>query len=63
MEQKIFLQDYLVFIPAIKLKKNIGTTQIYSWKSNGISKESMDNITHQIAILHQFLLRIIYYKA
>ena len=46
MEQKIFLQDYLVFIPAIKLKKIIGTTQIYSWKSNGISKESMDNIIH-----------------
>ena len=39
-------QNYLVFIPAIKhIKYFHGTTQIYSWKSNGMSEESIENIT------------------
>ena len=39
-------QNYLVFIPAIKYIKYVyGTTQIYSWKSNGMSEESIENIT------------------
>ena len=33
-------QNYLVYIPAIKyIKYFCGTTQIDSWKSNGISEE------------------------
>ena len=39
-------QNYLVFIPAIKYIKYFhATTQIYSWKSNGISEESIEHIT------------------
>ena len=39
-------QNYLVFMPAIKYIKYFrGTTQIYSWKSNGMSEESIENIT------------------
>ena len=39
-------QNYLVFTPAIKHVKYFrGTTQIYSWKSNGMSEESIENIT------------------
>ena len=39
-------QSYLVFTPAIKhIKYFHGTTQIYSWKSNGMSEESIENIT------------------
>ena len=39
-------QNYLVFIPAIKhIKYFHDTTQIYSWKSNGMSEESIENIT------------------
>ena len=39
-------QNYLVFIAAIKhIKYFHGTTQIYSWKSNGMSEESIENIT------------------
>ena len=39
-------QNYLVFIPAIKhIKYFHGTTQIYSWKSNEMSEESIENIT------------------
>ena len=35
-------QNYLVFMPAIKHIKYIhGTTQIYSWKSNLMSEESI----------------------
>ena len=38
-------QNYLVFMPAIKhIKYFEGTTQIYSWKSNGMSEESIQNI-------------------
>ena len=38
--------NYLVLIPAIKhIKYFHGTTQIYSWKSNGMSEESIENIT------------------
>ena len=50
MEQNIFFseifQNYLVFIPAIKcIKCFYGTTQIYSWKSNTMSEESIKKIT------------------
>ena len=39
-------QNYLVFILTIKCIKYFhGTTQIYSWKSNGMSEESIENIT------------------
>ena len=39
-------QSYLVFIPAKKyIKYFSGTTKIYSWKSNGMSGESVENIT------------------
>ena len=39
-------QNYLVFIPAIKCIKYFhATTRIYSQKSNGISEESIENIT------------------
>ena len=38
-------QNYLVFMPAIKYIKYFrDTTQIYSWKSNGMSVESIGNI-------------------
>ena len=40
------LQNYFVFIPAkIYIKYFSGTTRIYSWKSNGISEENIENIT------------------
>ena len=39
-------QNYLVFIPAKKyIKYFSATTQIESWKSNGMSEESIENIT------------------
>ena len=39
-------QNYLVFIPTKKsIKYFLGTTQIYSLKSNGMSEESLENIT------------------
>ena len=39
------LQNYPVFIPAKKYIKYLGgTTEIYSWKSNGMSEESIENI-------------------
>ena len=39
------LQNYLVFITATKHNKYFyRTTQIYSWKSNGTSEESIENI-------------------
>ena len=42
-------QNYLVFIPAKNIIKNInyfrGTTHVDSWKSNGMSKENIENIT------------------
>ena len=38
-------QNYLVFMPAIKyINQFHATTKIYSWKSNGISEESIENI-------------------
>ena len=49
------LQIYFVFIPAEK-----DTTGMYSWESNGISEENIENITK--SILHQLLLIIIYYQ-
>ena len=49
-EQNIFLQkifqNYLVFIPANEFVKYFtGTTRIESWKYNGMSEESIENIT------------------
>ena len=39
-------QNYLVFIPAKKcIKCFSGTTRIESWKPNGMSEESVENIT------------------
>ena len=39
-------QNYFVLIPAIKhIKYFKCTTQIYSWKSNGLPEESIDYIT------------------
>ena len=50
MEENIFFKEYfknyLVFVSAIKKVKYFhGTTQIYSWKSNRISEENVENIT------------------
>ena len=43
---KQYQQNYLVFIPAKKYIKYFnGTTQICSWKSNGMSEKSIENIT------------------
>ena len=40
-------QNYFVFISATKCIKYFhGTTKIYSWKSNGISEESIEHITN-----------------
>ena len=40
------LQNYFVFIPAKKYTEYFnGTTWIYLWKSNGMSEESLENIT------------------
>ena len=40
------LQNYLLFMPDKKYIKYFhATTRIYSWKSNGISVESTENIT------------------
>ena len=39
-------QNYLVFIPSkTYMKYFISTTRIESWKSNGMSEESIENIT------------------
>ena len=39
-------QNYLVFIPPNKyIKYFTGTTWVESWKSNGMSEESIENIT------------------
>ena len=50
MGQNIFLQGlfqiYSVFKSAKKhIKYFIGTTRIYSWKSNEISEETIENLT------------------
>ena len=47
MEQKLgIFQNYLVFIQAKKYIKYFhATTRIYSWTSNGISEENIENIT------------------
>ena len=49
MEQNIFslgkFQNYLVFIPAKRhIKYFSGTIRFDSWKSNGISEESIENM-------------------
>ena len=39
-------QNYFLFIPAIKqIKYFYDLTQIYLWKCNGLSEESIENIT------------------
>ena len=39
-------QNYLVFIPATKyINYFSGTTKVDLWKSNGMSEESIENIT------------------
>ena len=39
-------QNYLVFIPDKKYINHFnGTNEIYSWKSNGMSEEGIENIT------------------
>ena len=39
-------QNYLVFMPALKYIKYFhATTGIYSWKSDGMSEESIENVT------------------
>ena len=56
-------QNYLVCIPAIKHIKHFHhTAQIYSWKSNGMSEESIENITKSDSILHKLLLIMINYQ-
>ena len=43
-------QNYLVFIPANKyIKYFTGTIRIESWKSNGMSEESIGNITKSVS--------------
>ena len=47
-------QNYLVFIRVKKyIKYFSGNTKIDSWKSNGKTEESIENITKPDAILHQ----------
>ena len=54
------LQNYFVLISVKKCIKYFhDTTQIYSWKSNGMAEENIANI-NQTAILHQLLLIIMY---
>ena len=44
------LQNYFVFISAKKyIKYFSGTTRIYSWKSNRVSDESIENITKLVS--------------
>ena len=58
-------QNYLIFVPAEKyIKYFTGTTQVESWKSNGMSEESIVNITKSdssftpIFVDHHLLLDI-----
>ena len=46
MEQNIFIWEYFKIIYYLyQLKIKCGTTPIDSWKSNGMSKENIENIT------------------
>ena len=47
MEENVFLQKYLNIIWYLHKVKNTfsGTNRIESWKFNGISEESIENIT------------------
>ena len=50
-------------MPAKKyIKYFIGTTEIDSWKSNGMSEENIENITKSERIFHQLSLIIMYYQ-
>ena len=56
-------QNYLVFIPTKKyIKYFSGTTLIESWKSNGMSEGSTENIIKSDCIFALTLLIIIYYQ-
>ena len=47
----VIFQNYLVFVPDKKYIKYFdGTNQIQLWKSNGMSKESIENITKSKSI-------------
>ena len=51
------LQNYFVFILAKKyIKYFSGTTQIYSRKSNGMSEESIEDITKSDIIFSLYLM-------
>ena len=50
-------QNCLVFIPDKKYIKYFnGTDEIYSWKSNGMSEDSIENITNQTTFLLQLFV-------
>ena len=56
-------KNYLLFIPGKKFIKYFsGTTQIDSWKTNGMSKENIKISLDQTAIMLQLSLIIIYYE-
>ena len=47
----VIFQNYLVFVPDKKYIKYFdGTNQIQLWKSNGMSRESIENITKSKSI-------------
>ena len=50
MKQNIFLKEYFKIIQYLYRLNNIkyfsGTTLIYSWKSDGMSKENIEDITN-----------------
>ena len=45
MEENIFLQEYFKIIKRFSIKCFHAAKRIYSWKSNGMSEESIENIT------------------
>ena len=46
MEQSISTQEYYkIILNLYQLKTLSGTTRIYSWKSNGMLEENIENIT------------------
>ena len=50
-------QNCLVFIPDKKYIKYFnGTDEIYSWKSNGMSEDSIENITNQTTFFLQLFV-------
>ena len=56
-------KNYLLFITGKKFIKYFsGTTQIDSWKTNGMSKENIKISLDQTAIMLQLSLITIYYE-